>query len=263
MEETNGIKLTNDWLPARLGPSLLKIARSGTHLEKRWLLTFLYSTRSLELPVSPNYESITAPNRSEKLVNIFAEMKSCRNEFWRSIGLRNKCLPESIHFKNFHLTTNMGPNGHGLFSWFTDLKAVPDSLMTKLRRFGGPDFSDRVTALLNPHLKRYFESWFPTRKQGTFRKITDIPDREGKTRTIAIGDYFSQTVLKPFHTHLYGVLRRINQDCTFNQSKHTTLMENSPGPFYSLDLSNATDRFPIDAIHLLLSGYYPQEMMDD
>lgn len=110
-----GIKLTKDWLPVKLGPDLLRIVRRGTPAEKRWLLTLLYSTRALELPLSPDYESIEAPNRSEKLVNIFAEMKSHRHGFWRAIGLRQKCKQEKIHFKNFHLTTRQGPNGHGLW----------------------------------------------------------------------------------------------------------------------------------------------------
>lgn len=69
------IQLTKDWLPKRLGPELLRIVRRGTTVEKRWLLTVLYSTRAIELPVSPDYESITAPNRSEKLASIIAEMK--------------------------------------------------------------------------------------------------------------------------------------------------------------------------------------------
>jgi hypothetical protein len=34
----------------------------------------------------------------------------------------------------------------------------------------------------------------------TIRKLTAIEDREGKTRVIAIGDYWSQTALKPLHS---------------------------------------------------------------
>jgi hypothetical protein len=116
-EQSPGIALTKDWLPLRLGSDLLSIVRQGTPVEKRWLLTVLYSTRSLNLPVSPDYESITAPNRSEKLDNIYAEMKSHRKEFWKVLGLRNKCSKEKLHFEKFHLTTNQGPNGHGLWAW--------------------------------------------------------------------------------------------------------------------------------------------------
>lgn len=79
--QTNGIQLTKDWLPAKLGPDLLRITRRGTPAEKRWLLTVLYSTRAIELPVDPDYESISAPNRSEKLVQILAEMKTHSHSF--------------------------------------------------------------------------------------------------------------------------------------------------------------------------------------
>jgi len=75
------VQLTKDWLPKRLGSELLRIARQGSTVEKRWLLTVLYSTRALELEVSPDYESISAPNRSEKLANILQEMKTHSHGF--------------------------------------------------------------------------------------------------------------------------------------------------------------------------------------
>lgn len=52
---------------------------------------------------------------------------------------------------------------------------------------------------------------------GLIRKIVAIPDMEGKSRVIAILDYWSQTALRPLHKFLFGILRRIPQDCTFNQ----------------------------------------------
>lgn len=92
----SGIKLTKDYLPVILGPTLRGIARRGSTAEKRHLLTVLYSTRALTLPIQPNYENITAPNRSEKLDNIIADMASYSHGFWRSLGLRTKCPTENI-----------------------------------------------------------------------------------------------------------------------------------------------------------------------
>jgi len=102
---------------------------------------------------------------------------------------------------------------------------------------------------------------FPTKKTGAFRKIVSIPDKEGKTRIIAIGDYFSQTVLKPFHGYLFSVLRRINQDCTFNQGSFLTKLP-PEGPYYSMDLSNATDRFPITAILTILKPHFDWDYLE-
>jgi len=115
-EDSEFVQLTKDRLPSKLGPELLRIVRRGSAVERRWLLTLLYSTRALVLPVSPDYESIEAPNRSEKLDNIYAEMARHSYGFWRSLGLRSRCKREKLWFKNFHLTTNQGPNGHGLWS---------------------------------------------------------------------------------------------------------------------------------------------------
>jgi len=39
-------------------------------------------------------------------------------------------------------------------------------------------------------------------------------------------------------------LKQIPADCTFNQNRFTSLLA-LPGPYYSLDLTNATDRMPM------------------
>lgn len=49
------------------------------------------------------------------------------------------------------------------------------------------------------------------------RRIIAVPDKEGKTRLVAVLDYVSQTVLRPVHFFLSDVLRSIPQDMTFNQ----------------------------------------------
>lgn len=49
------------------------------------------------------------------------------------------------------------------------------------------------------------------------RRLILIPDKEGKTREVAVFDYWSQTILRPVHAFLFGILRVIPQDMTFNQ----------------------------------------------
>jgi hypothetical protein len=87
-----------------------------------------------------------------------------------------------------------------------------------------------------------------------------IPDKEGKTRVIAILDYFSQTALKPFHEYLFRLLRKIPQDCTFDQGSFVESVRNWKDPvYYSVDLTAATDRFPIELICWVLEGRFPKE----
>jgi len=108
-----GVKLTKDNLPVRLGGQLLRIARRGNPLEKRVLLTVLYSTRALSAGTSPDFGPITAPNRSEKLADLFADLDPYVRRFFRALGLGRK-QKEGPSFKAFHQTTKSGPNGHAL-----------------------------------------------------------------------------------------------------------------------------------------------------
>lgn len=114
----------------------------------------------------------------------------------------------------------------------------------------------------------------------SLRRLTAVPDREGKMRIVAIFDYWSQLSLRPVHDLVFAILRRIPQDCTFDQGRFITALDlstitdddlyiasirpnagddyNSHLPFprfqrmvstahyYSVDLTTATDRFPID-----------------
>lgn len=89
-----------------------------------------------------------------------------------------------------------------------------------------------------------------------FRKISYFPDKEDKVRVIAQGDYFSQTCLRPLHSYLYNCLRKIPQDCTFDQGSFKTRKAGSD-IYYSVDLSAATDRFPISVISHVLKGLLP------
>jgi hypothetical protein len=91
-----------------------------------------------------------------------------------------------------------------------------------------------------------------------FRRIVYFSDKEGKTRVVALGDYFSQTALKRFHSYLFKVLKKIPQDMTFNQGAFVEHVKSwNSDLLYSVDLSAATDRFPISLISLVLQGLLP------
>jgi hypothetical protein len=98
---------------------------------------------------------------------------------------------------------------------------------------------------------------------GRVRRLVGIPDLEGKTRVIAILDYWSQTALRPVHDFLFGVLRTIHQDMTFNQGSFVDHVGRwgQGATLYSIDLTAATDRFPVDVIALVLRGHFGQNFV--
>jgi len=76
-------------------------------------------------------------------------------------------------------------------------------------------------------------------------KLYPLPDKGGKTRTIAIGDVWTQLSLGPLHKLCMKILASLPGDFTFKQDEAVTQMCRTKCPKYSLDLKSATDRFPI------------------
>lgn len=102
---------------------------------------------------------------------------------------------------------------------------------------------------------------FPRPNKENHRKLSYFADPEGKTRVIAILDYWSQTALKPLHDRVSSILRSIKNDCTYNQDHFKSILPTT-GPYHSLDLSNATDRMPIALQKVILSEIVGQEKAD-
>ena len=84
----------------------------------------------------------------------------------------------------------------------------------------------------------------------------------GKVRVFAITDIWTQSCLYPLHQFLFGLLRGIEQDGTFDQAAplKALLGREVPMPFIaSYDLSAATDRLPIDLQEQILGLFITPE----
>lgn len=136
-------------------------------------------------------------------------------------------------FDLFHQTSKSGPNGQALWSSVLDLSVLPKSLVGSLTCLGDAVFNSKLTLLLK-YLKLILQL-FPQHQKRPLelRRLSYFPDRENKVRVVAILDYFSQSILRPFHSSLFSVLRRIRQDCTFKQSAFVNkLRPPKPGESY-------------------------------
>jgi len=73
---------------------------------------------------------------------------------------------------------------------------------------------------------------------------------------VAIGDIFTQSLLKPVHSHIFSILKRVPEDGTFDQDTQrrrvceATLLHQE---IHSVDMSACTDRLP--ALYQALSLY--------
>jgi hypothetical protein len=245
-----GISVTSDGIPKVLGALIASVRRRQSPI-LQIVTTLLFATRALNLGTVVDTSPITDPSKEA-----FPLDGKYVRSFWKGLGYRSTgiSVPRSVRFKSYHFTTKSGPNGHALWNCLSDLYCLPIILLNNILLMGGPKLQSHVTHLMK--MKWLLETLLPA-KGKSFRKLSWFPDKENKVRVIAIGDYWSQTVLFPLHSYLFRVLRKIPQDCTFNQALFTEKVKDWKF-FYSIDLSNATDRFPISAISTVLSGHFPQ-----
>lgn len=217
----------------------------------RVLLTTLCCLRGAHLPLDPSLGSITSPGVDldvscyDASIRDFTKVLSRLPNKPKGLFRRGRIVVGE--WKEYHLSTKSGPNGQALATCLDDLGAIPESLESSIATLGGPDLKFRMEQCRSNEAKLRDILKQPVLKRKLkFRKLTCIHSSEGKTRVIAIGDYFSQTCLKALHDVLYKVLKSIPSDQTFNQGEGLReLPLDGSRNYYSFDLSSATDRFPI------------------
>jgi len=259
LKQVSGVTVTKDGWPKVLGRELFSASTDST-LVKRLLLTCLFSTRAFAAGTKPDTRPITDPLSVADLPDIgeYATL------FWRTLGYRpsQTMVPRGVYFRKFHMTSKAGPSkGSAIWGSMGDFGLIlgNSTLVSDLLTLGGKKF-ERVFCTLKDNY-HFVPKVINPSVGTTLRRLTSFPDKELKVRTVAILDYFSQTVLRAFHDYLFKVLRKIPQDCTFNQSKFLTLTKDWK-EFYSIDLTAATDRFPIHIICIVLKGLLPSAYVD-
>lgn len=178
-----------------------------------------------------------------------------------------------------------GLYGPALLSAPRELPDLPLSLLDSLRVLSRRDQLRNWEAFKEASRKAFPRIWGRPDYQPILRKLTSFPDKEGKMRTVAILDYWSQQALRPVHQVLATILERLPQDCTFDQGKFVTSLgltsitdtecrelpflgdkglpphgqsfprfksSSHSEAFYSVDLTSATDRFPIALQQLVI-----------
>jgi hypothetical protein len=258
-----GVPLRADGVPASIG-SLYDLVESLCHVDKgllpfRALTTILSFTRALKSKFLLDTNSISDPSSMTSTC-----LGPWVNKFWKKLRIThlhpNK-VPRMVHFQNYHMTSKSGPNGQALITSIADLYIISQDikLLRSICTVGGPKLEERIWGLIEQ--MAFLTRSHPRYKTKTLRKLSYFADKEGKYRVVAILDYFSQTALLGFHRWLYKILKRIPQDCTYHQGKFKETIKDWK-EFSSVDLSNATDRFPILFIKGVLGPIFPKSFLD-
>lgn len=262
VKRTSGVSLDNQGFPKSLSPFKEIIQQEGPYRQMtlRFLTTVLASTRALKKITRPDLE----PIRSPRVVVPSDRSLPSPVTFWKELGFKQwfkESSPRTVHFRDYHFSTKSGPNGPALGSSIADLSLIfrNKRLFDSIKIVGGPKLAQRMDTLVQE--LEFLKSGHPQFPERKLRKLSIIPDKEHKVRVVAILDYWSQTALYPLHVYLYRILKRIPQDCTHNQGQFQSNMSNWKY-FGSVDLTAATDRFPIDFITFVLGPILPKSYLE-
>jgi hypothetical protein len=96
-------------------------------------------------------------------------------------------------------------------------------------------------------------------------RILFLPDKAGKTRVVYCLTWWFQELLESFHKDLYKILYSIKQDGTRNHSEAAAVVKGWTAEgrkLHSVDLTNATDRFPLWLQYSVVKGLKGQIAAD-
>lgn len=245
-------KTDKDGYPKELIP--LKPLLTGNADLQRIGLTITRFYEKIVLPVQWNPAPITEPGPE---INIITEekLKSFAESWCKSLGIRNVRIPARDKIIGRMVK---GPNGPAIMTSHYDAVAVvKDKVLhknlSKLATLTGNKWMiDLMEDLANEHADNNYISG----------RISLLQEGGGKTRTIAVGDYWSQNILQSIHDKLMYILRKMETDGTYNQGNQVDRISTlSLGhKTYSFDLTSATDRFPVRVQEILLSQVFSQEI---
>jgi len=227
---------------------LRKILDSKGVLGKRYILSLLNISRGLEpnskedRKIKINYKTITDPYKGKTGKVIPDEFIT---EFITNLKLPGVYNPDYGPDSDY-FSSKSGPGGPSTYNAMnTILKLGYGHWQSILNLVSDHVFNGRILPRIQDAWNRAVEGnpLLPPKTNDGIGKLSIIKDPECKRRIIAMLDYHSQWALKPLHEYLLKILSNIDQDRTFTQDPYNSW--GSQGKYYSIDLSAATDRFPI------------------
>jgi len=213
-------------------PSALKhwkITTDSTIDRKRYVFSVW---RSIELlRISPQYLVDTITKKTQPDLNLIEDI-SRFIKTWSGM----KVLPRKPARGYLVMSTKAGPNGPASISAIEDLLPLSRDK---------PLFASVIKLLgtsvpgLDP--EQYLDLASAGKRHS---KLVLLSDKAGKTRVVAIGDWWSNTALSGLHKTFLKALEKMDTDVTFRQSDIPNLIKGLGSQLYSSDMTAFTDVFP-------------------
>lgn len=242
----------------------------GNTIEIRLVMTILRSYMKITLNIDYNIGNIVNPQSTEsinKVEEILPNFISFVTKFlsfqrkYDDVFRYFKGSVTKLKFPKLRLTTKTGPNGPAMLTSHLDAIALKsdESLYRIFEQW------NRLTGqlTLSLYVDNLYKKCFQMNSNRTLyhSKVSFSAEAGGKTRIFAIVDYFTQCSLIGLHNDLMRKLKSISVvDATFDQDLACKgLAERKRGYASSMDLTGATDRFPVKIISAVLDLIYKHE----
>ncbi|DAC76947.1 RNA-dependent RNA polymerase [Entomophthora muscae mitovirus 8] len=239
-------------LPRAFAPAYSLLCEKDPHTV-RYILSLLQVSRCIPAWKKPDLRTITDPGKDVPQV-LLQEFASIVPSLLETFG---NDINQPLTWERLHVATTMGPSGPSMLQSAT---LIPKVLKRFKHLFGalGAEELLKYMESIPESFSKHWESLYPQKHSDVLRRVSTVPDVDGKTRLIAILDYWSQSILKVYHKDLMSSLMRIQKiDMTFGQGIAPFGPEDQK--YYSFDLTAATDRFPVAITEIMMAAKYGQE----
>lgn len=264
---------TQGGLPLIIPSQDRALIRAGDHKVIKLYLTIFNLYRVLEMPGRLKLHTITGEFTGDKNHALYKAMFRLLPEFAK---LLLKLAGNRLHTQKLYpeVIPRSGPGTAGslissnplvLLLTAQNLARVGLDRPLKffLRKF---DNSDHIPGLMSGHT---FVTFSEACKLSLFRILpsTVFPlgrlgfkdEAAGKVRVFAMVDAWTQWALAPLHDEIFRILKFLPADGTFNQMAPVLKYTEWPNA-YSLDLTAATDRLPMDIQVALMGHLFGEEL---
>lgn len=239
-------------IPRALGPKISYAISMKDEHTIRCLLTLLQISYIVPDIKAPNIEPIVAKSNADPntIKSIGEWIKLNYKKFFT--------LKPRSFWDEPHVSTKAGPLGPAVWTIPNELFLLSENTRKNISILGGPKleawldncYSSRQY-LLDAQKYIYEGEIQHKYRSDSLRRLTFIKAPEGKARVIAVIDWWTQTSLKALHNWSFDQLKALNNDATFDQSSFLTKLP-KVGPYFSFDLTGATDRFPVEIQEIFL-----------
>jgi hypothetical protein len=232
------------------------------------------------------FESLTPTQTKKFLAAITCEPAKIHKSFLLDLGRSIRMnFPQISIERNKELSLLVYRGSPSKFKPRLTWTSWPLAGLNKPSRAQDKDVLSNAEYFMNPnHVSLYFEyedlyspllkglpiiidkindlgSWY---KHGSCSEIEGgeihfLQEQGGKLRSVASPHLVHQLALKPFGDAVYSRIQTLPWDCTFDQSKPFSLLQQhllNGNTIHSIDLSSATDYFPLEIQMTVLRAFF-------